>query len=74
MSEMEEALQRALRWCRERKATVSWEESESRCRIRVEAPDGQATIEGVGADLYEAYVVCRVRYDAAGPKGPPAWF
>jgi hypothetical protein len=71
---MEEALQRAQRWCREREATVSWEESEARCRIRVQATDGAKLIEGVGAGLYEAYVACRVRFDASGPDGPPSWF
>lgn len=74
MTEMEEALQRAQRWCREREAVVSWEESEAGCRIRVRAPDGSRVIDGAGAGLYEAYVECRVRYDAAGSNGPPAWF
>lgn len=74
MTGMEDALQLAQRWCRERKATISWEESETRCRIRVQALDGSNVIEGTGAGLYEAYVECRVRHDASGPAGPPSWF
>ena len=74
MREQLEALSRAHRWCTEYGASVSWDEAETRCHVRVRSPDGSAVVKGVGAGMYEAYVECRVRYDAAGPDGPPSWF
>jgi hypothetical protein len=68
------ALDAARRWCEERAAVVRWDEGESRCQIRVAAPSGAGSIEGEGAGFYEAYVECRVRYDAAAPGGPPSHF
>lgn len=73
--EQTRALDGARRWCEERAAVVRWDEGEGRCRIRVVAPSGAGPIEGEGAGYYEAYVECRVRYDAAAaPGGPPSHF
>lgn len=75
MIEQTEALARAQRWCLDHAAEVAWDEAETTCRVRVAAPDRRGQIEGNGASYYEAYVECRVRYDAAAaPNGPPSWF
>lgn len=71
--ELAAALALAHRWCVERDAEIRWDEGEGVCRVRVRAPRGRAALEGAGAGLYEAYVECRVRYDAALCADPPSW-
>ena len=73
--EQAQALAHARRWCVAHGAEVSWDEGETTCRVRVRTPDRSGHIEGTGPGYYEAYVTCRVRYDAAAaPGGPPSWF